>query len=139
MKIFILDDEIHTTRKGVITALTAAGHDLTIAISVEDAKAKYPTNQPYDFLLLDRDMEGKYEENPKHPNLGMRFVEWLVALPQIGEFDDPKVILHSVNQAGREEMKKALLDEGFRVKEFPFDAVGYPKALKEKPLEEVGA
>lgn len=123
MKIFILEDEIHKYPRNQLKEVLEH-HTLTLAVSVEDAKAKF--KGVYDLLLLDHDMEGFYEKSDA-PNTGHQFVKWM--LEAFPEFDAP-VILHSQNPVGRYNMRNLLMGMGFDVQEFPFGPA-YVKALKE--------
>jgi len=138
MKVFVLEDEIHSLRKDLFKALKDAGHDLTVALSVEDGKLQYPKGQPYDYLILDHDMEGHYEYNLAHHNVGTRFVEWLIKHPQVGDNDDPQVILHSWNEPGRKAMQELLEEEGFVVRHFPYGPT-FVKTVAANPLDKVKA
>lgn len=134
MKIFCLEDEIGVSpRNAIKTVLEAAGHVLVIATNAEMGKALYPSQQPYDMLLLDHDMEGHYEDSA-HPNTGMNFCKWLVEHPQAGEGDDPEVWIHSHNPDGSKNMASLLHAHGFKVYRHSFDA-SYVEALKNLPKE----
>ncbi len=111
-RIFILEDEIdHLPRREILSILK--GHIITIARSVEEAKHLY--THPYDLLLLDHDMEGRFE-SPNHPNTGSNFVAWLVTTGA------PKVetLLHSQNFHGRAYMRQILQKAGWSVDEHSF-------------------
>ena len=115
MKVFVLEDEIDSSPRNQIK-LALQDHNLTLARSVEEAKRVF--KGPYNLLLLDHDMEGHIEPNLDHPNIGMRFVEWLLTKPQPKK--KPLVVLHSQNRAGRKRMRDALEAEGYKVIEIEF-------------------
>jgi hypothetical protein len=119
LKFFILEDEIHSggfekrdRLKGVL-----AGHDLTLALSVEEGIEKYQPGS-YHLLILDHDMRGRFD-NPDHPSTGLQFVKWLVENEKAKM--KPSVILHSLNILGKKRMTALLEPEGFQVKEFAFN------------------
>ena len=118
MKIFVLDDELHSggleQRDQLKTVL--AGHNLTLATSCEDGKAKF--NPPYDLMLLDYDMEGVFGP-ADHPNTGLQFVKWMVTVKQPAPL--PQIVLHSVNGKNRAKMAEVLDEYGIHYIEFPFN------------------
>ena len=132
MKIFILEDEIDRyPREQLKTVLKK--HTLTIAKSCDEAIKKFPTDGPYDLMLLDHDMEGDYEYRPEYPNTGYQFCKWLVKYVEHAYEDVkfPQVILHSHNPTGRQRMRRLLEDHGFSVDECRF-GTDYVKQLKEQ-------
>ena len=114
MRIFICEDEINfRPRNAILKALE--GHDLTVATTKDEAIAIYKGG--YDLLLLDHDMRGLFDLS-SHPSTAYHFVTWLVAQPFKKK---PRVILHSQNPEGRNNMRRELIKGGFRcVSEFPF-------------------
>lgn len=129
MRIFIFDDEIHGYRSGILTAL--AGHDLTIATTLDEALACFAgTSSPaFDVWLLDHDLHGFYE-SPSHPDTGSG---WLRILAERNLFDGlgmPRVILHSHNEPGRDSMQAILEDntDWTDITQFRFSPA-YVKAL----------
>lgn len=118
LRIFVLDDELnppggYEKREQLPKAL--AGHDLTLALTLEEAKEKF--KPPYDLMLLDHDLNGTF--NPVgSPNTGLQFVEWMVTVKQPAPL--PQIILHSVSSKGRAAMGKILEEYGYHFQEFPF-------------------
>lgn len=127
MKIFVLEDEIgRYPRIQIVEALK--GHDLTIATSCDEAKAKYTQSGPFGLLLLDHDLEGNYELRPDYPNTGLQFVKFLATFEQAGP--KPQVYIHSWNNVGARNMQNHLLDHNWPIVErVPF-GMDYVKALK---------
>lgn len=116
MKIFILEDEIHQwPRQQILEVLK--DHDLTIATSCDEAKAKYVKGN-YDLVLLDHDMRGFFDASD-YPNTGYRFATWLVSLGEVGKQRAP-IMLHSQNPTGRRNMFITLEQAGYTVAEMPF-------------------
>jgi hypothetical protein len=111
-KIFVLDDEIRDEpgytggyENRVILLEALKGHDLTIALTVEEAKAKWGDGR-WDFVCLDHDLGG-YPERTNHPNTGTAFLKWLLKEP----LPLPLVVfLHSVNPPGRGSMVGLIRD-----------------------------
>jgi CheY-like chemotaxis protein len=117
MKIFILEDEIHTfPRKQMLAALSK--HELTIATSCDDAKAKYQAGT-YDMLLLDHDMRGFFDASTYH-NTGYQFCVWMVEQETQTGAKKPAIILHSQNHVGRKNMARFLEDARYTVAEYYF-------------------
>lgn len=132
MRIFILDDEVNMYPREQLKHVLK-GHDLTIATSKDEGVALYPTNAPYDLLLLDHDMEGNYEYRAEYPNTGMQWAKWLLegyyvlmGKPKVR----PSVVLHSHNPVGRKNMKALFEDHNWHVVEYPFGEK-YVKFLKD--------
>lgn len=124
MNIFVLEDEIDRYPRNQITS-ALINHELTVARSFADAKARYVCGK-YDILLLDHDMEGYYADS-EEPNTGYQFVKWLV---EQNEQPKPEVILHSQNPVGRQNMHLLLRDHGYtKITEFAFGP-RYVEALK---------
>src|ERR1043165_7952651 len=105
-KIFILDDEVRDEpgytggyENRVILLEALKGHDLTIALTVEEAKAKWGDGR-WDFVCLDHDLHG-YPEHTSHPNTGTAFLKWLLREPLPHSL---VVFLHSVMSHGRASM-----------------------------------
>ena len=117
MRIMVLDDELFTggfeQRDQLPRVLT--GHDLTLAITLEEAKKKF--KPPYDLILLDFDLNGNFGP-VDNPNTGLAFIKWMVGIKQPAPL--PQVILHSVSQKGRKAMHDLLDLYGYHVIEFPF-------------------
>jgi hypothetical protein len=114
-RIFLLEDEIYKDHGYNVpprTCLMAilGSHNLTIATSSEEAKTKFTLRSPYDYLILDYDMNGVPGTDLANPNTGLNFVQWLVKFPIVG---DPTVFLHSQNAKGRGAMRKLLVSSGY--------------------------
>ena len=81
MKIYVLDDELNPPggyEKRDQLPKVLAGHDLTLALTLEEAKEKF--KPPYDLMLLDHDLNGTF--NPVgSPNTGLTFIQWMVEQP----------------------------------------------------------
>lgn len=110
MNILILDDQAHPDdyREPMKTALLPR-HHLTVALDRYEAEKIYDFS--YDLLLLDHDMEGRFE-NSDYPNTGYQFCKWLVE--NVTEHK-PQVVLHSHNPVGRKNMRLLLEEHGFHV------------------------
>lgn len=126
MRCFILDDEVHSYRYGIIEALKA--HELTIATSCIDGVQKY--NGVYDLLLLDHDMRGVLHDIDS-ANTGFSFCKWLVNQFPRKAFAGPTVVLHSQSDVGRARMRDVLKKEKYRVVEYPFSSQ-YVSWLRER-------
>lgn len=120
MKIFVLEDEIDTAPRKQIQEVLKK-HELTLARSCPDAIEKYQLGT-YDMLLLDHDMEGKFEKID-YPNTGSTFVKWLVErdTPTLADGTPRLVILHSHNAEGKKFMKGLLEQYGWSVISTYFD------------------
>ena len=119
MKIFVLDDELVTSgyEKRDQLPKVLAGHDLTLALTLEEAKEKF--KPPYDLMLLDHDLNGQF--NPVgSPNTGLQFVMWMVNVKQPAPL--PQIILHSVSARGRAAMAQILEEYGYHYLEYPFSS-----------------
>ena len=119
MKIYCLDDELisggYEHRDQLPKVL--AGHDLTLALTLEEAKEKF--KPPYDLMLLDHDLNGQF--NPVgSPNTGLTFIQWMVNIKQPAPL--PQVILHSVSARGRAAMAQTLEEYGYHYLEYPFSS-----------------
>jgi hypothetical protein len=127
VRIFILEDEIDWAPRNQLKEVLKK-HDLTLARSCPDAIANYKSGT-YDLLLLDHDMEGKFE-SPEHPNTGTQFVKWLVLndTPILDKETPRLVILHSHNVDGKKNMKALLEQAGWSVISSYFDSK-YVKAI----------
>lgn len=116
MRIFILEDEINQWPRNQILEILK-DHDLTIATSCDEAKAKY-VKGGYDLILLDHDMRGFFDASD-FPNCGYQFVEWLISQGEVGKQRAP-IMLHSQNPTGRRNMYIALDQSGYTVAQMPF-------------------
>ena len=129
LKIFILDDEIHSgglsNRSNLKDIL--GRHELTLATSCPEAIKVYKPGT-YDLLLLDHDMEGWIETRKNHPNTGLQFCKWLVQHETIAR---PPVLIHSHNPDGKKAMRLLLQDYGFKVEEHYYGRA-YERALLDK-------
>lgn len=112
MKIFILEDD-ETRISAFMEALE--GHDLTVARSVDDAKALYLEGGDFDTLLLDHDL-GNLQMVRGKEGTGLEFAEWLGESPVEG----PQVVVHSWNPEGGSRMLFLLYDRGWDVFQMPF-------------------
>lgn len=130
MRIFILDDEIHSGGLGDRSRLKhiLRNHELTLATSRNEGEKVYKPGT-YDLLLLDHDMEGFIEMRTDVPNTGLQFCKWLVAheLPNYR----PPALIHSHNPYGKRAMRLLLEDHGFKVEEH-FYGRAYENALSDK-------
>ena len=117
MKIFCLDDELISSGYEQRDQLpkVLAGHDLTLALTLEEAKEKF--KPPYDLMLLDFDLNGNFGP-VDNPNTGLSFIKWMVGIKQPAPL--PQTILHSVSQKGRKAMHDLLDEYGYHVLEYPF-------------------
>lgn len=109
MRIFILDDEIETSRSQLAKILSK--HELTLAKTVNEGVLKF--KGPYDLLLLDHDLGlGK-------DNVGTKFVEALLLMVN-SKGPKPSVVLHSQNPVGRKAMRLLLEDKNWHAVEFGY-------------------
>lgn len=117
MRCFILEDEIHRyPRNAILEVLN--GNELTVTVNSFDARKFYKPGQ-YDYLLLDHDMRGYYDDS-EYEDTGYQFCKALVNLELGIVVPKPRVILHSQNEDGRRKMGALLVQHKFSVAEFPF-------------------
>lgn len=122
---FILEDEAHKDRGYNNPPRTAikevlAHHNLTIALTPEEAKAKWDYKAGYGLVLLDHDMEGWPHPNLNYANCGLRFVEWLVIQPM--PIPQPRFYIHTQNRGAIKAMAKLLVTSGYKsVIEMPYN------------------
>lgn len=128
MRVFILDDEIHSgglsNRSNLKDILR--NHDLTLATSRFEAEELYRPGT-YDLLLLDHDMGGFIDNTPGIQNTGYEFCKWLVENEKAKE--KPDAIVHSHNPQGAMYMVDILRKHGFPVLRYPYSR-HYEKSLE---------
>jgi|WetSurMetagenome_2_1015567.scaffolds.fasta_scaffold02116_19 CheY-like chemotaxis protein len=83
--------------------------------TAEDAIAELP-GQQWDFVFLDHDLGGEAYVDSKRPDTGMEVARWL----RENQVSIATVVLHSMNPAGRANMKSAL-EPIYFVLEIPFN------------------
>lgn len=98
VKVFILEDDANRI-KGFEQA--GIGLELTIAMSMDEAKAKW--NPPYDILLLDHDLGDRQMVDGSDVNTGSEFCRWV----RVGDVPQ-HVIIHSYNRMGALNMHSML-------------------------------
>lgn len=101
MKSFVLEDDKWRTEtfKDKFKLFSS----FTFARSIWEAKELFKYEENYDLLFLDHDLS---VGNDKFENSGSAFCEWLVK----NNYIIPKVIIHSHNPYGSENMKNILKD-----------------------------
>lgn len=115
LKVFILDDQIDHSRSALKDLFK--DHDVTLARDINEAKIEY--HGVYDVLLLDHDLDVVFQKSDE-PNTGYQFAKWLIDHER-GVESDPLIFCHSWNPDGRKAMFHLLDDEGYRVKQMPFN------------------
>ena len=103
MNILILEDD-HERHKQFKQNLIGAL--VNIAETVEEAKEFLTKNGTgyYDLLFLDHDLGGLTMQ-PSGPNTGFEVAQWL---SQNQEYKPESILLHSLNEEGRKNMKSLL-------------------------------
>lgn len=116
MKILFLDDDIERHEK---FARRTIGCQVTQVYSARSAIDKLTTEQ-FDLVFLDHDLGGPESENKMLENAeDGRMVARHIA-ENAERHSDCQFVVHSLNQAGREEMVRLLEDEGLTVYNVPF-------------------
>jgi hypothetical protein len=114
MKVFILEDDeerIDWFKKNLVC-------DLTIATDISEKDKFEP---PYDILFLDHDLGNEIYVPIDAENTGSTFC--LTIIKSILN-KDTKIIIHSLNTGGAENMMRILQKSGFtNVKYIPFDSL----------------
>lgn len=118
MRIFILEDD---PERIIHFYDLLKRHDLTIIHTVE---REYDFIPPYDLILLDFDLGGR--QLTEHPDDGAAVVRKI--RDRIGE---AKVILHTWNRGGADQMESLLKEAGITdVRHCPFGGNDLEKALR---------
>jgi len=115
---FILEDEAYTDagydNPPRSTLLKILGrHNLTVALSSDEAKLKFDPRACYTHMIIDFDMHGFPNPDLTFPNTGLNFIQWMVARHKL-LIPTPEIFLHSQNVRGREAMAKLLKVSGYK-------------------------
>jgi CheY-like chemotaxis protein len=114
LNILVLEDDEERHKR---FSRNLIGHDFVIVASVQSA-IFYLKKKNWDMLYLDHDLGGQVYV-PSGPNTGYEVAKWLEENP---EYKPTKIILHSFNPVGAENMQQALPE-----------AIKYPGAWDKKP------
>jgi len=113
-RVFILEDDPLRIARFCTAGI---GLYITVATSAEQAKMRWLP--PYDIVLLDHDLGGRVMVNGEDPNTGSEFCRWLPVFPK--SHVPTRIVIHSYNSTGAENMKALLIDRGVSADLHPID------------------
>ncbi len=117
-KIFLLEDEAYVDAgfdnppRSMILKLLSR-HEVTTAISSDDAKVRFDPRAGYTHLIIDHDMEGWPNPDLTYPNCGLNFIQWMVSRHRL-PVPCPEVFVHTQNARGKAAIVKLLKASGYK-------------------------